>query len=56
MLGKFPKRRITMNNGKTFLDMDMTIEKGFQNLMPFCLTGNYLGTFENKYKNYITSG
>ena len=33
MLGKFPKRRITMNNGKAFLDMDMTIEKGFQNRM-----------------------
>ena len=45
-----------MNNGKAFLDVDMTIGKGFQNLMSLCLTGNYLRTFENKYKNYVTSG
>ena len=56
MLGEFRKRRIIMNNGKAFLDVDMTIGKGFQNLMSLCLTGNYLRTFENKYKNYVTSG
>lgn len=47
MLCEFPKGRINMGNGKAFL-VDMATEKGLQNLTPVCLTGNYLGRFENR--------